>query len=107
MNNRILTGITIGVFAGLIDIIPMIIQKLTWDANFSAFLLWVVVGFMLATSNLKLSGVLKGIVIGLICLLPSIFMIGWSNPLNLIPVLLMTLILGACVGFTFQLIIKE
>ena len=36
-NNKIKIGIFFGIIAGIIDIIPMIIQKLTWDANLSAF----------------------------------------------------------------------
>jgi hypothetical protein len=31
-----LIGIGIGAIAGIIDVIPMIFMKLTWDANFSA-----------------------------------------------------------------------
>ena len=107
MNKRILAGLAIGVIAGVIDMIPMMIQKLTWDANLSAFFLWVVVGFMLATSNFRLSGVLKGIVIGFLCLLPSMFIIGWNNPISLVPIFIMTLLLGALVGFTFHKITKE
>ncbi|OQY21108.1 MAG: hypothetical protein B6I34_07795, partial [Anaerolineaceae bacterium 4572_32.1] len=94
MKRRLATGLLIGVVAGVIDVIPMLLQGLTWDANLSAFSLWVVVGFMIATSNLKLPAVLKGITISLLCLLPSVFIIGWEEPISLIPILAMTLILG-------------
>jgi hypothetical protein len=107
MNNKIIVGVVIGVIAGILDVIPMLIQKLTWDANLSAFFLWVVVGFIIATSNLTLPAIIKGIVIRYICLLPSIFIIGWNNPLNLIPIFIMTLILGGLVGFAFQKLAKE
>ena len=33
------TGIILGIIAGILDVIPMIIQDLTWDANLSAFAL--------------------------------------------------------------------
>ena len=95
MKRRLATGLLIGVVAGVIDVIPMVMQGFTWDANISAFLLWVVVGFMIATSNLKLPAVLKGITISFLCLLPSVLIIGWKEPISLIPVFAMTLILGA------------
>ena len=39
--NRIAIGIVFGIIAGIIDVIPMVLQKLTWDANLSAFSMWV------------------------------------------------------------------
>lgn len=101
MKNNIVIGLLLGAVAGVLDVIPMILQRLTWDANLSAFFLWVVAGFMLATSNLRLHPVLKGIVISFMCLLPSVFIIGWREPLALVPVGVMTLILGALLGFAY------
>lgn len=106
MKKRILTGVSLGIVAGILDVIPMIAQKLTWDANLSAFSMWVVVGFTLATSNLSLPPVLKGIVIAFLYLLPSAFLIGWQEPLSLIPVAVMTLVLGASLGYTFDRLAK-
>ena len=107
MKNNIVIGLLLGVAAGLMDVIPMLLQGLTWDANLSAFLLWVVSGFMLATSNLRLPPVLKGIAIPFICLLPSVFIIGWSEPFSLIPIAAMTLLLGALLGFAYGKLSKQ
>ena len=70
MRNRIIIGIGLGAIAGIIDVIPMIFQNLTWDANLSAFLMWVVIGFLLSTTQLKVNSILKGIMI-LPCTLTS------------------------------------
>lgn len=102
MKNNILVGVLLGAAAGVLDIIPMLLQGLTWDANLSAFFLWVVSGFMLATSNLKLHPILKGITIPFICLLPSTFIIAWNNPFSLLPIAVMTLILGSLLGFAYN-----
>jgi hypothetical protein len=40
---KIKIGILLGIIAGIIDVIPMIIQKLTWDANISAISMWIVI----------------------------------------------------------------
>jgi len=88
-----------GALAGIIDMIPMILQKLTWDANLSAFSMWVVVGFFIATTELKMNSLLKGVIISLLCLLPSAILIGWNNQLSLIPILTITTILGGALGY--------
>jgi len=54
---KIKIGILLGVVAGIIDVIPMIMQKLTWDANISAFTMWIVVGFLIATIDLKINSI--------------------------------------------------
>ncbi|MFZ2338747.1 MAG: hypothetical protein WAW07_03365 [Bacteroidales bacterium] len=95
----ILIGILLGIAAGIIDVIPMIIKKLTWDANISAFLMWVIVGFFIATIDLNINPVIKGIVIGFLVLTPSAVLIGWKEPKSLIPIIVMTLILGGLLGF--------
>lgn len=92
-------GILLGVVAGVIDVIPMILQKLTWDANLSAFSLWIISGFLIATSNLKIKGIAKGIIIPFLVLIPSAIIIGWQEPFSLIPITIMTLILGSALGF--------
>ena len=101
MKNKVILGLVLGTIAGVLDVIPMVLQGLTWDANLSAFFLWVVSGFMLATSNLKLHPILKGIVISFLCLLPSVFIIGWHDPFSLVPIGVMTLLLGTLLGFAY------
>jgi hypothetical protein len=100
--NKPLKGVLLGVLAGLIDIIPMIIQKLDWSANISAFIFWVVAGFVIATSNMNLKGTLKGLVISCILVIPTALLIGWKEPLSLIPIYGMTLILGGALGFILE-----
>jgi hypothetical protein len=97
--NNIKTGIILGIMAGIIDIIPMVFQKLTWDANLSAFSMWIIAGFMVSTSNLKINSVLKGILISFLLLTPSAIIIGYSQPISLMPIFLMTIILGGLLGY--------
>lgn len=97
--NKVVLGIISGIIAGIIDVIPMILQKLTWDANLSAFSMWVVVGFFISVNSLKLNGVLKGIITAFLTAIPCLFIIGWKEPFTLIPISIMTLILGSSLGF--------
>lgn len=96
------TGIILGIIAGILDVIPMIIQDLTWDANLSAFTMWIVIGFFIASVDLKINSILKGIIIAFLVLLPSAFIIGWHEPVSLIPIAIMTIILGGLLGFSIH-----
>jgi len=96
---KIQLGILLGITAGIIDVIPMIIQKFTWDANISALTFWVVAGFFIATTKISLKGFLKGIVVSMLLLIPLSFIIGWKEPTSLIPIVIMNLILGSSLGF--------
>jgi hypothetical protein len=101
--NIIFIGILFGVIAGIIDLIPMFIQRLSIDAKSSTFSLWVVSGFLIATSTISLPGYLKGIIISFLVLLPSSIIISWKKPKMLVPIFIMTLILGALLGFVISL----
>ena len=99
---RIIIGLVFGAAAGVLDVIPMFLQKLTWDANLSAFSMWIVSGFMISTSALKMNGILKGVIISFLLLFPYAILIGWNQPTSLIPIAIMTLILGSLLGFSIQ-----
>lgn len=97
--NNILVGLIFGTVAGIIDVIPMIIQKIPWNANISAFSMWIVVGVLIATTKLKLAPVPKGLLISLMVLLPHLFIIGTYGINTLIPVIAITVVLGSLLGW--------
>lgn len=99
---RIIIGILLGIVAGVIDVIPMILQNLTWDANISAFTMWIVVGFLISTIDLKINSIFKGILVAFIVILPTAILIGWKEPASLIPIAIMTTILGGLLGFSIN-----
>ena len=99
---KIQAGILFGALAGLIDVLPMLAQKLSWDANLSAFLMWVAVGFLVSISDLKINGILKGLIIAFLVLLPTAILIGAKEPISLVPITVMTIILGSLIGFAIE-----
>lgn len=99
MKKNIIKGISLGVVVGIIDVIPMLMQRLTWDANISAFLGWVAIGFILSITELKMNTILKGIMISFLVLLPAAILIGWKEPVSLVPIIIMTTILGGALGY--------
>jgi len=99
MKKKYMIGILLGAAAGVFDLLPMILQKLTWDANLSAFSMWVVVGFLVSATDLKIKGAFKGLLVSFLVLIPSAIIIGSKEPLSLIPITAMTLILGSLLGY--------
>jgi len=95
-------GILWGLVAGIIDVIPMLLQQLTWDANISALSMWMVVGILISTVDWKINSILKGVLISLLVLLPSAILIGWKNPILLFPIFTITIILGGILGFSIN-----
>jgi threonine/homoserine efflux transporter RhtA len=99
---KIWVGLAVGAGAGVLDVIPMIAQGLTWDSNISAFTLWIVVGVFIASSSLKMKGILKGMLISFLTIIPTAVLIGWKEPISLIPVGIMTAILGSFSGYLIE-----
>lgn len=96
---KIWFGFLFGAIAGVIDVIPMLFQGLPLSANLSAFCFWVIAGFMIATSSLKLNSILKGIFMSYLLLVPVGIIVAFSEPLSLVPMSIMTLLLGGGLGY--------
>ena len=87
-----------GIIAGLIDITPMLIMKLPWNANLAAFLTWLIAAFFITTSNIELNSIVKGIIIPFLIVLPVLLIIEGGFKQR-IPIVIMTLILGSLLGY--------
>ena len=106
MQRKIIIGTLSGVAAGVLDVTPMIIQKLPIQALLSAFSMWVVLGLIINTSAIKMKGILKGLLLSFLVLLPNAFLIGYEEPISLVPIGIMTVILGLLLGFVSDKIDK-
>jgi len=106
MGKKVIKGTFLGVIAGIIDITPMIIQNLPLNSILSAFCMWVALGFLINTSTLKINGVLKGLLLSFLVLLPTAILIAQAEPVSLIPIGIMTVILGALLGFASDKIVE-
>jgi len=69
--NTFIIAILIGITAGLIDVIPMLIQKLDKSACWSAFLHWVVLGLIIPFVNWDMVPWLKGLLIAELTAIPT------------------------------------
>jgi hypothetical protein len=80
----------------------MFAQGLTWDANLSAFSMWVAAGFLISVVDIKLPGAIKGLLVSFLVALPVLILIGRKEPVTLIPICIMILLLGSLLGFAIE-----
>ena len=81
---RAAVGLGLGAVAGVLDVIPMVVQGLSWDAN------------------LPMPSAVQGILTAFLCLVPAAILIGWKEPFALVPIGAMTTALGATLGFAVR-----
>jgi len=68
---------------------------------------WVVNGFFLSVVDLKIPAAVKGIVVSFLVLAPNAILIGWNKPDALVPIIVMTLLLGALLGYSIERFSKK
>jgi hypothetical protein len=96
--NDILIAITIGIAAGIIDVIPMIIMKLEKSANISAFVHYFVLGLIIPFVSWDIAPWIKGIIISFLSALPVMIIVYPKDKKAIIPMIVFALILGAGIG---------
>ena len=91
-----------GSVIGIIDVIPMIIQKLPWYECISAFMLWIVASFLILNTNIKVKGFLKGIIISFAIAVPVLILISNQGINIVLMVGVTTIVLGCILGFVID-----
>ena len=96
--NNILVATIIGLVAAIIDVIPMIIQKLDKTSCISAFIHYFILGLIIPFVNWELAPWLKGLVISLMMALPVMVIVYSKDKKAIIPMTIFALILGGGIG---------
>lgn len=96
--NNFLIAVLIGLIAGIIDVIPMLIQKLDKNSNISAFIHYFALGLIIPFVNWDMTPYLKGILIALLTSIPFIVIVFPKDKKAIIPMIIFSLILGAGIG---------
>jgi hypothetical protein len=96
--NNILIALIIGIIAGLIDVIPMIIMKFEKIANISAFIHYFALGLIIPFVDWGIPSWITGIIIALLTAIPIMIIVYPKDKKAIIPIILFSLILGAGIG---------
>lgn len=95
----IIRGILIGLIAGIIDVLPMVLKKMEKRACLSAFSHWVVLGVIIPWVDWDMVPWMKGMIIALLTLIPVASLVFPQDKKAIIPMVLFSLILGAGAGW--------
>ena len=96
--NDIFIALGIGVIAGIIDIIPMIMQKLNKSSTISAFVHWIALGLIIPYVNWDIASWLKGSIVALLTAIPIMIIVYSQDKKAIVPMTVFSIILGAGVG---------
>lgn len=97
---KLIISLFIGFVAGVIDVIPMLIQKLDTYACLSAFVHWIVLGVLISYVDFSMPNWLKGLIVAEMSILPIIIIVLKDDPKSVLPIIIMSAILGVFVGIT-------
>lgn len=95
---KLFSAIAIGIFAGIIDIIPMLMRNIDKTSCLSAFVHWLVLGVIISYVNAPIPDWAKGSIIGFFSALSIVILIAGTDPKSVAPILITSLVLGAVVG---------
>jgi hypothetical protein len=88
----------IGVSAGIIDVVPMMIQKVGTFASASALAHWIVLGIIIAYIRMPFASWLTGVLVSLLSTIPILILVWEKTPVSVVPIVVMTTLLGIGVG---------
>ncbi|MCT4589226.1 MAG: hypothetical protein N4A71_15495 [Carboxylicivirga sp.] len=95
---KLLTALTIGLIAGLIDILPMLIQKINKRDTISAFIHYFALGLIIPFVNWGITPWLTGLLIALLSSIPIMIIVYPRDKKAIIPMIVFSIILGSGIG---------
>ena len=96
--NNFLIAVLIGLAAGIIDVVPMIIQKLDKESCLSAFVHYFALGLIIPFVDWNLAPWLSGLCISFLTALPVMIIVYRKDRKAIIPMLIFSILLGAGIG---------
>jgi len=105
--HRVFKSLLLGLAAGIIDVIPMIFQGLSWEAAICILLHWLGLGVIVTFARMDLPNWLSGTVIALLANIPVSILAYPNDPAVLIPVILFAMVLGGLLGYISDRLINR
>ena len=95
---KLFAATAIGALAGVIDVVPMLVQKIDKTSCLSAFVHWLVLGVVISYVSAPIPDWAKGAAIGLFSALSIAILVAQTDPKSIPPILITSLVLGGIVG---------
>ena len=103
--NDFLIAILIGLAAGIIDVVPMIVQKLDKESCLSAFVHYFALGLIIPFVNWDLAPWLTGTCISVLTAIPVMIIVYQKDKKAIIPMIIFAIILGSGIGLAGDIFI--
>ena len=104
--NNFFIALIIGITAGIIDVVPMIIQKLNKVACVSAFIHNMALGLIITFVNWNLPAWITGMLVSILMAIPVMIIVLPDDKKALIPMTFFSLALGAGMGWAGTMFIS-
>jgi hypothetical protein len=104
---KVMTALSLGIAAGIVDVLPMIIQGLNGYACLSAFVHWMVLGVLIPFVNWNIQPWAKGLIIAELTAVPVMIIVSENEPLSVVPMIILSAVLGALVGWAGNRFVKQ
>ena len=96
---KLFVAIVIGASAGAIDTLPMLLRKAAWHDIAVPFVHWLMLGVLVAYVQMPIHPMLKGVIVAVMSTLPTLIAYSQSKPGSVVPILGISMVLGAAVGW--------
>lgn len=103
---KLIKSLLLGTAAGIMDVIPMVLQGMSWQANVSALFHWLSLSLIITYARLPFNGWLSGIVLGLLTGMPIAILATETVPTAWLPILVSSILLGGLLGFMSERLIN-
>jgi hypothetical protein len=97
--SKLIVAFLIGAGAGVVDTIPMILRKAPWHEVAVPFVHWLMLGVLIAYVQMPLNPLVKGALIAVMTTVPTLIAYSQTKPGTVVPILAISIVLGAIVGW--------
>lgn len=112
--NTVVLGLGLGVGAAIVDVAPMLAQRLPAAATASAVAQWLVMGVVISNCELGLPGWATGMIIGFASALPIVIVVAGNAALvrpgegakTVVIMLVNAIVLGGAIGLASRMIAR-
>ncbi len=105
--DKFIKALLLGTAAGILDVIPLVFQGLSWEICIATLLHWLGIGLLITYAKLPLSGYVSGAVIALLTGIPFAILVSETAISAVIPILFSSLVLGCVLGFMAERLITD
>ncbi|CCH50575.1 hypothetical protein [Pseudodesulfovibrio piezophilus] len=102
---KLVKALLLGTAAGIIDVIPMAIQGLSWQTTISTMVHWQALGIIITFARLPMNSWLSGITLALLTGAPLAILTTEHDPTAWIILLLSSIVLGSVLGLMAEKLI--